>query len=71
MNDNTPADSAPRRIAPQRTIDLRCERDGLKMAEVKSGHLILRAKHHGETHFHIVALRDLIAADEAEERAQS
>ena len=44
-----------------RTRAIRCEHDGLKMAEVKAGHLILRARHHGETHIRIVALRDLLA----------
>ena len=41
---------------------IRCEHDGLKMAVVKRGHLVLRAKHHGETHVKIVPL------DELEER---
>ncbi len=39
---------------------IRCDHDGLKMAEVKNGHLILRTKHHGETHVKIVALEALI-----------
>ena len=43
-----------------RTRAIRCEHDGLKMAEVKAEHLILRARHHGETHVQIVALRDLL-----------
>ena len=30
------------------------------MAEVKEGHLILRTKHHGETHVKIVALAKLL-----------
>ena len=38
---------------------VRCDHDGLKMAEVKRGHLILRAKHHGETHIRIVPLEEL------------
>lgn len=38
---------------------LRCDHDGLKMAEVKGGQLILRAKHHGETHVKIVSLEEL------------
>ena len=38
---------------------IRCDHDGLKMAEVKNGHLILRTKHHGETHVKIVALAEL------------
>ena len=38
---------------------IRCDHDGLKMAEVKDGHLILRTKHHGETHVKIVALGEL------------
>ena len=38
---------------------IRCDHDGLKMAEVKDGHLILRTKHHGETHVKIVALEAL------------
>jgi hypothetical protein len=38
---------------------IRCDYDGLKMAEVKDGHLVLRTKHHGETHVKIVALKEL------------
>ena len=38
---------------------MRCDHDGLKMAEVRDGHLILRAKHHGETHIKIVSLASL------------
>ena len=38
---------------------IRCDHDGLKMAEVKDGHLILRRKHHGETHVKIVSLAEL------------
>jgi hypothetical protein len=30
------------------------------MAEVKDGHLILRDKHHGETHVKIVPLAELV-----------
>ena len=43
-----------------RTQAIRCEHDGLKMAEVKAGCLILRQRHHGETHIQIVPLRDLL-----------
>jgi hypothetical protein len=39
---------------------IRCDHDGLKMAEVKDGHLILRDKHHGETHVKIVPLAELV-----------
>ena len=42
---------------------IRCDHDGLKMAEVKAGHLVLRTKHHGETHVKIVALLDLVRRD--------
>ncbi len=38
---------------------IRCDDCGLKMAEVKSGHLVLRAKHHGETHIKIVAVEQM------------
>ncbi len=38
---------------------IRCDHDGLKMAEVQDGHLILRKKHHGQTHVKIVALAAL------------
>ena len=40
-------------------LEIRCDHDGLKMAEVKDGHLILRTKHHGETHVKIVSLEAL------------
>ena len=43
-----------------RTRAIRCEHDGLKMAEVKAGCLILRQKHHGETHVQVVPLRELV-----------
>ena len=39
---------------------IRCEYDGLKMAEVKAGCLILRQRHHGEVHVQVVPLRELI-----------
>ena len=47
-----------------KTRALRCEQDGLKMAEVKAGCLILRQRHHGETHILIVPLRDLLSDGE-------
>ena len=40
-------------------LAIRCDHDGLKMAEIKDGHLILRVRHHGETHIKIVALKEL------------
>ena len=43
-----------------KTQAIRCEHDGLKMAEVKANHLILRQRHHGETHIQIVPLRELL-----------
>ena len=39
---------------------IRCDHDGLKMVEIKDGHLILRAKHHGETHIKIVPLGEVV-----------
>lgn len=44
---------------------IRCDHDGLKMAEVKDGHLILRTKHHGEMHVKIVALAELVGKTRA------
>lgn len=44
---------------------IRCDHDGLKMAEVKDGHLILRDKHHGETHVKVVALALLLEGEGA------
>ena len=46
-------------LTPKPEKAVRCDHDGLKMAEVKRGHLILRAKHHGETHVKIVPLDEL------------
>lgn len=43
-----------------KTKAIRCEHDGLKMAEVKAGCLILRQRHHGEMHVQVVPLRELI-----------
>ena len=43
---------------------IRCDRDGLKMAEVQKGHLVLRTKHHGETHVKIVALPELLDGED-------
>ena len=52
------------RMRPSKTVAIRCEHDGLKMAEVKAGCLILRQRHHGETHVQVVPLRELV--DEGE-----
>ena len=52
------------RMRLSKTRALRCEQDGLKMAEVKAGCLILRQRHHGETHILIVPLRDLLSDGE-------
>lgn len=48
---------------------IRCEHDGLKMAEVKAGCLILRQRHHGETHIQIVPLSELLGDCRCEKRA--
>ena len=40
---------------------IRCDHDGLKMAEIQDGHLILRSKHHGETHVKVVRLATLLS----------
>ena len=53
------------RMNSGKTRAIRCEHDGLKMAEVKAGCLILRQKHHGETHVQIVPLRELLREEEA------
>ncbi len=42
------------------TKSIRCDHDGLKMAEIQDGHLILRSKHHGETHVKVVRLAGLV-----------
>ena len=53
-------ESRNREVALQEKIKaIRCDHDGLKMAEVQGGHLVLRTKHHGETHVKIVALAEL------------
>ena len=39
---------------------IRCDHDGLKMAEVQEGHLVLRAKHHGQTHVKVISLSKLL-----------
>ena len=52
-------------------VAIRCEHDGLKMAEVKAGCLILRQRHHGETHVQIVPLRELIDEEEGTYRRRS
>ncbi len=41
---------------------IRCDHDGLKMAEIQDGHLILRSKHHGETHVKVVRLVGLVSS---------
>ena len=46
-----------------KTVAIRCEHDGLKMAEVKAGCLILRQRHHGEMHVQIVPLGELVEYD--------
>ncbi len=50
-----------------KTRAIRCDRDGLKMAEVQADHLILRQRHHGETHIQIIPLRELLDDDGAED----
>ena len=51
-----------------KTKAIRCEHDGLKMAEVKAGCLILRQKHHGEMHVQVVPLRELVDEGDDNER---
>ncbi len=41
---------------------IRCDHDGVEMAKVKDGHLILVQMHRGETHIKVVSLRELIEA---------
>ena len=41
-------------------VAIRCDHDGLKMAEVQEGHLVLRAKHHGQTHVKVIPLSKLL-----------
>ena len=57
------------RVLDDKTIAIRCDHDGLKMGEVKDGHLILRTKHHGETHFKIVQIQKLAELSGADRRA--
>ena len=54
-----------------KTVAIRCEHDGLKMAEVKAGCLILRQRHHGETHVQIVPLSELLGDCASENRTSS
>ena len=55
------------RMKLSKTQAIRCEHDGLKMAEVKAGCLILRQKHHGETHVQVVPLVELLGEAGEEE----
>jgi hypothetical protein len=41
------------------------------MAEVKSGHLILRCKHHGETHVKVVSLAELLDTPKGRDATRS
>ena len=59
MKDNRQSPERKRFHTPAGLQAIRCDYDGLKMAEIKDGHLVLRVKHHGETHVKIVALREL------------
>ena len=59
------------RMRPSKTVAIRCEHDGLKMAEVKAGCLILRQRHHGETHVQVVPLSELLGGSESESRTSS
>ena len=45
---------------------VRCDHDGLKMAEVQEGHLVLRAKHHGQTHVKVISLAKLLGGEPQE-----
>ena len=49
---------------------IRCDHDGLKMAEVQDGHLILRKKHHGQTHVKIVPLSAFGVTPASPQRAE-
>ena len=51
-----------RRRAQPASQAIRCDHDGLKMAEIQDGHLILRSKHHGETHVKVVRLATLVSS---------
>ena len=42
---------------------IRCDHDGLKMAEIQEGHLVLRAKHHGQTHVKVISLAKLLGQE--------
>ena len=42
---------------------IRCDHDGLKMAEVQEGHLVLRAKHHDHTHVKVISLAKLLGQE--------
>ena len=42
---------------------IRCDHDGLKMAEIQEGHLVLRAKHHGQTHVKVISLAKLLGRE--------
>ena len=53
------------------TWAIRREHDGLKLAEVKADCLILRQKHHGETHVQVVPLSELLGGSESESRTSS
>ena len=68
---NSPSEAQSRRggALDDKTIAIRCDHDGLKMGEVKDGHLILRTKHHGETHFKIVQLTKLAELSGADRSA--
>ena len=63
----SPPDRQPRgRPIPTGAVGaaaVRCDHDGLKMAEVQEGHLVLRAKHHGQTHVKVISLAKLLGRE--------
>ncbi len=56
--------SRSRSDTADRPLPVRCDHDGLKMAEILGNHLVLRARHHGETHVKIIPLTQLLTHDE-------
>ena len=45
---------------PTPATKLRCQECGTPVAEIRDGHLLIRGKHHGQTHLTIIPVEELL-----------
>ena len=49
-----------RRTVTTQAVRVACQECSTTVAEVRDGHLVIRSRHHGETHTTILSLRALV-----------